>query len=80
MVDECTSKEQLIQQFTEQVHMIWEQWLNESGWRANPQEAELERKERLIALRAEFLDSLGHDLATQIMRAEAAKYNNIRSK
>jgi len=80
LVLECTRKEQTLKQFAERIRMVWEQWLDESQQTTVPGEAEFVRKERLTALRLEFLDSLGAETVTQIMRAEAARYNYIRSK
>lgn len=80
MVLECTSHERLIKDFVEQVRLVWEDWWRSIERVTNPDGAEQRRKEQLITLRARFSDKLdGNDMA-QIMRTEAAKYNNIRSK
>lgn len=80
MVLECTSHERLVKDFVEQVRLVWEDWLQDTERVMNPDGAEQRRKEQLITLRTRFSSKLdGNDMA-QIMRTEAAKYNNIRSK
>ncbi len=80
MVLQCTTQEQLVDEVTKQVSLIWESWF--SGFQQNADREDLEaiRKKQLKDLREKYLDLLGQDILAQIMRAEAAKYNNIRSR
>lgn len=78
MVIECTSHEQLVKDFALQVRLIWESWLQSTQRVTDPDGAEQQRKEELLALRSSYSDKLEADDMAQIMRTEAAKYNNLR--
>jgi len=79
LVLECTHKGRLAKDFAEEVRRIWERWLAEAAPLGYPKDAEDQRKEQLLSLRTTYQERLSSDVMAQIMRAEAAKYNKIRS-